>query len=447
MGEIKRLTAREVANAKPERGRRAAMLPDGGNLYLQATLGKDRAVRRSWVFRYEFDGHRHDLGLGSTNDRNLVEARDKARELRQKLLDGIDPFTEKRRAEAERVAAAERARADEAKRTTFGQCVETFLTFKRHEWSNPKHAAQWAMTLREYAKPLHDFSPASIDLALVVSTLQPIWLKIPETAGRTRQRIEAVLDHWAATNEIHGYSNPAAWERVRHALPSLAKIKNGQHFPALPYDRLPEFMAELRDCKGIAPRALEFMILTSTRTGDICGQAREEKPSMLWRHVDMGKRIWTIPSTKTEAELRVPLSDAAMTVLREMEAHGSNRDKPVFHGTHPSKPLSNAAMAAVIDRMNEGEAGPVWVDPKQGNRPVVPHGFRSTFRDWAAEETNFPNHVVEMCLAHKIKDKVEAAYRRGDLLERRRPVMTAWAAWSSRIRPTGATVTSIAAAR
>jgi integrase len=446
MSAIKRLTAREVASAKPDKGRRAAMLPDGGNLYLQATIGKTGEVRRSWVFRYEFDGLRHDLGLGSLDDRNLVEAREKARELRQQLVDGIDPFTAKREAKEKRLAAAEQARADAAKRTTFGQCVETFLQFKRHEWSNPKHAAQWEMTLREYAKPLHEFSPASIDLALVVSTLQPIWLKIPETAGRTRQRIEAVLDHWAATNGIHDYTNPAAWERVKHALPSLAKIKNGKHYPALPYDRLPEFMGELRNRKGIAPRALEFMILTSTRTGDICGQSRDEKPAMLWRHVDTSKRIWIIPSTKTETELRVPLSSAALTVLREMGAHGSDPDKPVFHGTRSSDPLSNAAMAAVIDRMNEGDTGPVWVDPKQNNRPVVPHGFRSTFRDWASEETNFPERVVEMCLAHKIKDKVEAAYRRGDLLERRRSVMTDWAMWCERPAPS-ATVTPIRAAR
>jgi integrase len=445
MSGIKRLTATEVKNAKPARGDRAIMLPDGGNLYLQATLGKTGNVRRSWVFRYELDGRRHDLGLGSLDDRSLVEAREKARELRQQLADGIDPLAAKRQVKKERIAAAEQAKADEAKRKTFGQCVETFLEFKRHEWSNPKHAAQWAMTLREYAKPLHEFSPAVIDLALVVSTLQPIWTKIPETAGRTRQRIEAVLDHWAATNGIHGYTNPAAWERVRHALPSLAKIKKSQHYPALPYDQLPGFMAELRNRKGIAPRALEFMILTSTRTGDICGQAREEKPPMLWRHVDTGKRVWTIPSTKTETELRVPLSGAALAILREMEAHGTKLDKPVFHGAQSSEPLSNAAMGAVIDRMNEG--GPHWVDPKQNNRPVVPHGFRSTFRDWAEEETNFPHHAVDMCLAHKITDKVEAAYRRGDLLERRRPIMAEWALWASRPRPTGATITSIAAAR
>jgi integrase len=333
--------------------------------------------------------------------------------------------------------AAKRDRRDEqrlaaAKKMTFGQCVETFLEFKRHEWTNPKHVAQWEMTLREYAKPLHAFSPDKIDLALVVQTLRPMWHTVTETASRTRQRIEAVLDHWAALNQVHGYVNPAAWERVKHALPSPAKIKEDRHQPALPYERIPEFICDLRAREGIAPRALEFMILTSTRTGDIIGQEREDKPPMMWKHINLTERVWTIPSTKTETEHRVPLSDRAATLLNEMKAAAVSGD--VVFGLDVGESLSNMTMAAVIKRMNKDREIPErYTDPKQGNRDIVPHGFRSSFRDWAAEQTNYPNHVVEMALAHTVSDKVEAAYRRGDLFMKRTKLMISWAEYCAKM--------------
>jgi integrase len=392
---------------------------DGRGLYLQCTAGADGSVCRSWVFRYRNSGRERYMGLGPLADVTLAEAREKALAARKLKLEGIDPIEHRK-------ALKTAARLEAAKRVTFGQCVENFLDFKRHEWSNPKHAAQWEMTLRQYAKPLHGFSPDKIDLALVVQALQPIWHKVPETASRTRQRIEAVLDHWAALNQVHDYRNPAAWERVKHALPSPSKIKDNGHWPALPYSRMPEFMADLHTREGIAARALEFLILCAVRTGDIIGQEREDKPPMLWKHVNVAEHVWTIPSTKTNKEFRVPLSEPALVILRKMQKHGHKPDDVVFPGEH-SKPMSNATMAAVIKRMNKDREIPErYTDPKQGDRDIVPHAFRSSFRDWAGDCTAFPRDLIELALAHEIENNTEAAYRRQDGLRRRTALMAAW---------------------
>jgi integrase len=397
---------------------------DGRGLYLQCTPGVDGSICRSWVYRYNVNGRDRYMGLGPLADVTLAQAREKAAAARKLRLEGIDPLQAKRdRRDEQRLAAA--------KKMTFGQCVETFLEFKRHEWTNPKHVAQWEMTLREYARPLHAFSPDKIDLALVVQTLRPMWHTVTETASRTRQRIEAVLDHWAALNQVHGYVNPAAWERVKHALPSPAKIKEDRHQPALPYERIPEFICDLRAREGIAPRALEFMILTSTRTGDIIGQEREDKPPMMWEHINLTKRLWTIPSTKTETKHRVPLSDRAVTLLNEMKAAAVSGD--VVFGLDVGESLSNMTMAAVIKRMNKHREIPErYTDPKQDNRDIVPHGFRSSFRHWARDCTSFPRDLIELALAHEIKSGTEAAYRRGDGLQRRRPLMSAWAEYCAK---------------
>jgi integrase len=296
------------------------------------------------------------MGLGPLADVTLAEARDKAAAARKLRLEGIDPLEAKRGRQNELRLAAARQR-------TFGQCVETFLEFKRPEWTNPKHIEQWAMTLRTYAKPLHPFSPDAIDLALVVKTLQPIWTKIPETASRTRQRIEAVLDHWAATNEIHGYANPAAWERVKHALPSVAalKKKNGKgHHAALPYAEMPAFMAKLRERDSLSARALEFCVLTAARTAEVIGATKDE--------INLKTRVWTIPASRMKAgkEHRVPLCDRAIEILKGLDQSVEN----LF-------PLSNMAMAELL----------------KGMRPdITVHGMRSTFRDWAAECTRVRTH-------------------------------------------------------
>jgi integrase len=378
-----RLTAKAVQHAS------IGWHCDGRGLYLQCTAAADGAINRSWVYRYRAGNSERYMGLGPIADVTLAEAREKALAARKLRLEGIDPLQAKHNRQNESRLAA-------AKQRTFGQCVETFLEFKRPEWSNPKHIEQWAMTLRNYAKPLHPFSPDAIDLALVVKTLQPIWTKIPETASRTRQRIEAVLDHWAATNEIYGYSNPAAWERVKHALPSVAKIKKEKHHSALPYGELPAFMAELRDRDSLSARALEFTILTAARTGEVIG--------MEWGEIDLEAKTWTVPASRMKAgkEHKVPLSERALAILCNVPRHGPR----IF-------PLSNMAMLELMKGMRPG---------------LTVHGTaRSCFMDWCHETTNYPKAVIDIALAHKIEDKTEAAYRRGDLFMKRANLMSAWA--------------------
>jgi integrase len=361
---------------------------DGRGLYLQCTAAADGAINRSWVYRYRAGDRERYMGLGPLADVSLAEAREKSAAARKLRLEGIDPLEARN---AQRTAA----RLEAAKRVTFGECVERFLEFKRIEWGNPKHAAQWEMTLRKYAKPLHQFDPAAIDLAMVVQTLRPIWHEIPETASRTRMRIEAVLDHWSATNQVHGYANPAAWERVRHALPSVAKLKGDKHHPALPYAQIPEFMADLRARDSLSARALEFTILTAARTAETIGAE--------WSEIDLKAKVWTIPASrmKAGAQHKVPLNERALTILREIPRHGAS----IF-------PLSNMAMLELIKGMRPG---------------LTVHGFRSCFMDWAHECKNHPKVVIDMALAHKVGDKVEAAYRRGDLFMKRIKLMATWA--------------------
>jgi hypothetical protein len=249
-------------NAKPEGGRRAAMLPDGGNLYLQATLGKDGAVRRSWVFRYELDGRRHDLGLGSLETFNLAEAREKARGLRQQLADGIDPFTAKQQARKDRLAKL----AAEARAMTFRQCAEECIKSHADGWKNAKHAAQWASTLATYAYPvLGDLAVDDIATAHVVRVLQPIWKEKPETASRVRGRIEKVLG-WATVRGFRSGDNPARWRgHLQELFAAKGKIRPVEHHAALSFTDVPAFMGDLRDRNSLSARALEFTVLTAVR--------------------------------------------------------------------------------------------------------------------------------------------------------------------------------------
>jgi integrase len=408
MSRIKRLTVREVTSAKPEAGRRAAMLADGGNLYLQATLGKDGGVRRSWVFRYELDGVRHDLGLGSLDTLNLVEAREKARGLRQQLVDGIDPFTTKREREKERLAKL----AAEARAMTFRQCAEECIRSHRDGWKNPKHRQQWGNTLATYAYPLlGDLAIDDISTAHVVRVLQPIWKEKPETASRVRGRIEKVLG-WATVRGFRSGDNPARWRgHLQELFAAKGKVRPVKHHAALPYTDVPAFMADLRSRNSLSARALEFTVLTAVRTG--------ETIDATWDEIDFAAKIWTIPAPRMKAGKahRVPLSDRAAEILTNVPREGEH----IF-------PLSNMAMLELLRGMRAG---------------ATVHGFRSSFRDWAAERTSYPNHVAEAALAHTIGDKVEKAYRRGDLFEKRRRLMADWAQWCSRPMPTSATVTPL----
>lgn len=363
------------------------------NLYLEVS---NNGAGRSWVYRYSFAGQQHSPGLGPAHIIGLAKARELAREMGEQRLRGIDPLQAKRERRDE-------LRLATVKQTTFGQCVETFLEFKRPEWTNPKHVAQWEMTLRHYAKPLHPLSPEAIDLALIVQTLRPIWTKIPETAGRTRQRIEAVLDHWAATNGIHDYVNPAAWERVKHALPSLAKIKKQEHHSALAYSELPAFMAELRSRDSLSARALELTILCICRTSETIGAE--------WSEIDFEAKTWTVPKerTKTKREHKIPLAARAVAILQQLP-----RNKPrIFE-------LSNMAMLELLRGMRPG---------------LTVHGMRACFRTWCSEVSSFPHEVCEQALAHRIPEAVVRAYQRGTLFEKRRRLMTAWDQYCAKLPP------------
>lgn len=439
------LTPFEVENAKPDEGRFVKRLLDGKGLYLQATLGKHGAINRNWVFRYELDGVRHDMGIGPLDVCGLAKARAEAAKFRLQLLENIDPLEAR---EAERAAQeAERRKklAEEAKAVTFKECFEAFYRVHSKNWKNPKHRAQWRSTLETYAYPvIGDLNVADVDIGHVQKVLNPIWDEIPETATRVQKRIENVLDY-ATASKFRTGDNPARWKGNLKTLIGVAQ-KDVEHHPALPFLEAPAFMVELRGQDGVAARALEFTILTAARTGDIVGGGRDEKPPMLWSHVNFDERVWTVPSTKMETEHRVPLSADAVALLKSMEKQHP-KGAIVFPGEKPGQPLSNMSMGAAIKRLNKKRAArgaPLFVDPKQDDAPVTVHGFRSTFKDWASERTNYPDIVSEMQLAHAISDKVEAAYRRGPLLTKRANMMKQWAAFLAKPAPTvGATVTHL----
>jgi integrase len=353
-------------------------------------------------------GKAREMGLGPVPDTSLSEARAKALEARKLRREGIDPIEHRK-------AARAAARLNAAKAITFRECGARYIASHRKGWRTKKHAELWTNTLATYAEPVLGGLPVQgIDTGLVMKVLEPIWAKKPETAGRVRQRIESVLD-WA---RVHGYregENPARWRgHLDKLLPAQAKVARVEHHAALPYCEVGSFMASVRKQEGIGARALEFAILTAGRTGEILG-AR-------WDELDLDTKTWTIPAgrMKGEREHRVPLSSPAIAIVEALRAIRSSNY--VFPGGRTGKPLSNMAMLVMLRRMK-------WSG-------VTVHGFRSTFRDWAAEQTAYPNEVVEMALAHSVGNKVEAAYRRGDLFEKRRRLMDEWARYcASAVKP------------
>ena len=315
---LRRLTAREVANAKPEAGRRAAMLPDGGNLWLQVSRDPEHAdrIRRSWVFRYQYLGQRHDLGLGPVHTLDLSDARAKAKVLRQQLLDSIDPLAAKqqlRREQMARLAAEKRA-------MTFRQCAEQCIASHEDGWRDSKHRVQWAQSLKDYAYPvLGDLAVDDITTAHIIKALEPIWKTIPETASRVRGRIEKVLG-WATVRGFRSGDNPARWRgHLAELFPKKGKMRAIKHFAAMPFADVPAFMLELRGQASLAARALELAILTAGRTGEIIGAS--------WREIDLAKRIWTIPAARMKAnkERRVPLCDRAVEILHGLGKHDTSQ--------------------------------------------------------------------------------------------------------------------------
>jgi integrase len=349
------------------------------------------------------DGRAREMGLGSYYDVSLAEARDRARSFRRMVKEGLDPIEERRARRAEQ-------RSERARVMTFRECAEAYIQAHRAGWKNAKHAAQWPSTLEAYVYPVFGDLPVhAVDVRLVMKVIEPIWTVRPETASRVRGRIEAVLD-WATACAHRTGENPARWRgHLENLLPNKFKVRKVEHHTALPYGELGAFMAELRRQPGIAARALEFTILTASRTGEVIG-AR-------WDEISIVERLWTVPGERMKAgrEHRVPLSPQALAILDHMRA--IRVGDFVFSGGRGSQPISNMAMSMTLRRMGRGG--------------LTVHGFRSTFRDWAAERTNFPREVAEMALAHTVSDKVEAAYRRGDLFEKRRQLMAAWARYAA----------------
>jgi integrase len=380
-----RLSSLKVANA-----REPGMLADGDGLYLQVTRGN----ARSWIFRYFRNGKSHEMGLGSLKAVGVAAARLKAAECRGLLADGIDPIAARDGERAQR--AVEDARA-----ITFDHCAGAFIKAHSSAWKNQKHVAQWTATIRTYVSPVFgSLAVQAVDVALVMKVLEPIWTTKPETAARLRGRIESVLN-WAKARGYRTGENPALWKgHLDNLLPPRSKIAKVKHHAALPYNQTSQFIEALHQQDGIAPLALEFAILTAARTGEIIG-AR-------WKEINLPDKVWAVPASRMKGgrEHRVPLSAGALAVLTKV-SEGEPEDF-VFAGRKNS-PLSNMALLMLLRRM--------------GHNKLTAHGFRSTFRDWAAERTNFQREVAEAALGHVLGDKVEAAYRRGDLFEKRRRLM------------------------
>src|SRR5262245_4729576 len=305
---VGRLSPARVRTAKPPRGQQACMLADGANLYLQVSTGADGNIRKSWCFRYEVNGRRHEMGLGPLHTIGLAEARDKARTLRQQLLDDIDPL-EARHARQQALAA------EVAKRVTFKQCGAEYLTAHADGWRNPKHAAQWRSTLETYAYPvLGNLAVSDIEVAHVLRALEPIWRTVPETASRVRGRVEKVLGLAIARGYRSNSANPAAWRGLLATLlPAKGKLRTVRHHRALPYAEMPAFMSALRQRSGDPARALEFLSLTACRPGMVVGAK--------WDEIDVKAKLWVVPASRMKAgkEHRVPLSSAALQILAGMK--------------------------------------------------------------------------------------------------------------------------------
>lgn len=361
-------------------------------LYLQVTS----SGARSWILRATVGGKRRDMGLGGFPDVTLAFAREKAREARSKIEQGLDPILERER-------ALSLLRAEQAKSMTFEAACQALIDAKSDEWRNPKHRAQWAASLATYAYPtIGKLQVGDVGQAHILSILQPIWKEKTETATRLRGRIEQVLD-WARVRGFREGENPARWRgHLDKLLPAPTKIAKVVHHKALPIDAMPGFMAQLRQRKGLSARALEFLVLTAARSGEVRGAT--------WQEIDMEAAVWTVPAERMKAqkEHRVPLSPQALALLAGMpRVEGNDLVFPAPRGGQ----LSDMTLTNLMRRME---------------LDAVPHGMRSTFRDWAAERTHFPREVAEMALAHTIGNAVEAAYRRGDLFTKRAEMMTAW---------------------
>lgn len=404
---LNRLSATKI-NSLTERGYYA----DGGGLYFRVSEFNTKL----WAFRYTRVSKAREMGLGAFPDVTLKEARERASEARKLLRNDIDPIEQRQAAKSAMIAS--RAAA-----LTFDQCAATYIAAHRSGWKNAKHADQWVNTIRTYASPIFGTVGVNlIDTAILIKVLEPIWTTKTETASRLRGRIESMLD-WATVRGYRKGDNPARWKgHLDKLLAPPSKVRKIEHHAALPYTEVGGFMVELRQQGGMGARALEFAIITVARSGEVRGAT--------WAEIDMNSAVWTIPAGRMKAgrEHRIPLSDAAVVLLRALPR--IDGCELLFPNTKSTE-LSDMTLTAVLRRMS---------------RPVTAHGFRSTFRDWAGETTAYPREVIEHALAHQLKDKAEAAYARGTLFDKRRRLMTDWTKYCNTITST-ATVTPLNSAR
>ncbi len=377
---VNKLSARKVATlTKP--GRHS----DGGGLYL--SISPSGAA--SWVFMWKTAGRRREMGLGPLRDVPLLKAREKAANARQLVLEGRDPLT---------------AREAQQSQATFGEAADALIESMSPSWRNEKHRAQWTMTLTSYCQQIRSKPVAEITTDDVLAVLEPLWRSKPETASRLRGRIERVLS-FAKARGMRSGENPAQWRGHLDAiLPRRPMLTRGHH-KALPFREVPAFMQRLREMEGVAPRALEFAILTAARSGEVFG--------LVWSELSLDERLWVVPGPRMKGgrEHRVPLTGRTVKILQQLKRLRAEESQLVFPGGKRGRPLSETSLEAVVKRME--------VD-------ATPHGFRSSFRDWAGDATAFPREVAEAALAHIVGDKAERAYRRGDALEKRRKLMEEW---------------------
>lgn len=392
-----------------ERAKVPGYLSDGGGLYLQVSP----TLSKSWIFRYTLGGKSREMGLGPCHAIGLADARKRAKSARELLVDRLDPIAAR---DAQR--AAEKAARAEA--VDFKSCAENYVRAFKTEWKSSKHAGQWSTTLKTYVYPeFGSVMVSDVTRAHVVAALEPIWIEVPETASRVRGRIEKILD-WAKGKGLRTGDNPAAWKgNLESLLPKPKRASRIVNHPALPYDQVASFMASLRAVDGLSARALELTILTAARTREVI-EAR-------WEEIDLAKHLWIIPKARMKAgkEHRIPLSDRAIEILKALPKVSDF----LFPSPRGDKPMSNMAMLQVLKRMDRSD--------------VTVHGFRSSFRDWTAEQTAYPREVCEHALAHGLKDATEAAYQRGDLLRKRTALMEDWAKYCSTLQKQGSRVTPI----
>lgn len=389
-----RLTAKAVENQK-----KPGLYADGGNLHLRIAPGGSKG----WIFRFTLAGRTRDAGLGSYPTVSLAEARNEADRLRKQIAEGTDPIEARK---SQRVAS----RAEAERAITFERCAKAYVESHQAGWKNNKHRAQWHSTLKTYVYPVIGQLPVKdVDTAHLTQILRPIWTSKPETASRVRGRIEVILS-WAKVRGYRDGENPAQWRgHLDHLLPAKGRVRKVVHHAALPYSEMPTFISRLRSHSSTTARALEFLILTNTRTS--------ETLKATWSEIDLERRLWIIPGPRMKAdkEHRVPLSSRAAEVVVELAEIRCS--EYVFPGMKLGRPLSQMALLMMLRRMGY----------EQGT--VTAHGFRSTFKDWVSECTNLSMEASEIALSHKVANAVEAAYRRGDMFEKRREMMEAWSAF------------------